>query len=137
MRLRGNQLRVLLSPAAYVLTQALQIAVAGTTLAHAQAARLHQALLTIGVQVTRSVRRLVVHLARSHPEHAAWHHVACAGELQGRAGCGPAGPPTVAFNRGAVHSRSRTAQPEPSLGKDSAPTIAPTSGDAWRDLLNV
>lgn len=78
MRFWANQVRVLLSAAAYVLTQTLQIAAAGTTLAHAQAARLRQALLTIGVQVTRSVRRLVLHLPRSHPEHAAWHHVACA-----------------------------------------------------------
>jgi hypothetical protein len=77
-RFWANQLRVLLSAAAYVLTQTLQIAAAGTSLAHAQAARLRQALLTIGVQVTRSVRRLVLHLPRSHPEHAAWHHVAYA-----------------------------------------------------------
>lgn len=75
-RFWANQLRVLLSAAAYVLTQTLQLAAAGTALAIAQATRLRQALLTIGVQVTRSVRRLVLHLPRSHPEHEAWQHVA-------------------------------------------------------------
>ena len=75
-RFWANQLRVLLSTAAYVLTQTLQLAAAGTALAVAQAPRLRQALLTIGVQVTRSVRRLVLHLPRSHPEQAAWEHVA-------------------------------------------------------------
>jgi hypothetical protein len=77
-RFWANQLRVLLSTAAYVLTQTLQIAADRTALAGAQAPRLRQALLTIGVQVTRSVRRFVLHLPRSHPEQAAWHHVACA-----------------------------------------------------------
>jgi hypothetical protein len=75
-RFWANQLRVLLSAAAYVLTQTLQLAAAGTALAIAQAPRLRQALLTIGVQVVRSVRRLVLHLPRSHPEHEAWQHVA-------------------------------------------------------------
>lgn len=75
-RFWANQLRVLLSAAAYVLTQTLQLAAAGTTLAIAQAPRLRQALLTIGVQVARSVRRFVLHLPRSHPEHEAWRHVA-------------------------------------------------------------
>jgi hypothetical protein len=75
-RFWANQLRVLLRAAAYVLTQALQIAATGAALAVAQAPRLRQTLLTIGARITRSVRRIVLHLPRSHPEHAAWHHVA-------------------------------------------------------------
>ncbi len=52
-----NQLRVILSAAAYVLLQSLQQHADHTGLAHAQVARLRQALLTIGVRVVRSVRR--------------------------------------------------------------------------------
>ena len=45
-------------------------------LARAQAPRLRQALVTIGVRVVRSVRRIVLHLPRSHPEQEAWQQVA-------------------------------------------------------------
>ncbi len=75
-RFWANQFRVLLSAAAYVLMQTLQLAADHTGLRHAQAARLRQALLTIGVHVVRSVRRVVLHLPRSHPEHSAWREVA-------------------------------------------------------------
>ena len=75
-RFWANQLRVLLSAAAYVLMQTLQLAADHTTLRHAQATRVRQALLTIGVHVVRSVRRLVLHLPRSHPEQDAWRQVA-------------------------------------------------------------
>jgi len=75
-RFWANQLRVLLSAAAYVLTQTLQQAADHTALARAQAPRLRQALLTIGVHVVRSVRRIVLHLPRSHPEQEAWRQVA-------------------------------------------------------------
>ena len=75
-RFWANQLRVLLSAAAYVLMQTLQLAADHTGLRHAQATRLRQALLTIGVHVVRSVRRLVLHLPRSHPEQDAWRQVA-------------------------------------------------------------
>jgi hypothetical protein len=71
-----NQLRVLLSAAAYVLMQTLQQAADHTALAHAQASRLRQAVLTIGVRVVRSVRRIVLHLPRSHPEVTAWRQIA-------------------------------------------------------------
>src|SRR5690606_17786717 len=71
-----NQLRVLLSAAAYVLMQTLQQAADHTALAHAQASRLRQAVLTIGVRVVRSVRRIVLHLPRSHPEITAWRQIA-------------------------------------------------------------
>jgi hypothetical protein len=33
-----------------------------------QVPRLRQALITIGVQVVRSVRRIVLHFPRSHPD---------------------------------------------------------------------
>lgn len=75
-RFWANQLRVLLSTAAYVLVQDLQRRAARTTLARAQVDRLRLGLLKIGVQVVRSVRRLVFHFPQAHPHVAAWRTVA-------------------------------------------------------------
>jgi hypothetical protein len=73
-----NQLRVLLTVAAFVLMQELQLHADRTALAGAQVARLRQSLVTLGVRVVRSVRRIVLHLPRSHPEARAWQRIAAA-----------------------------------------------------------
>lgn len=75
-RFWANQLRVTLTAAAYVLLQELQLRADRTSLARAQVARLRLVLLKIGVRVTRSVRRLVLHLPRSHPDLSAWQTIA-------------------------------------------------------------
>lgn len=75
-RFWANQLRVLLSAAAYVLLQELQRRADRTALAGAQVPHLRHALLTIGVHVVRSVRRIVLHFPRSHPEAEIWMHLA-------------------------------------------------------------
>lgn len=75
-RFWANQLRVLLTAAAYVLLQDLQRRAARTPLARAQVGRLRLALLKVGVQVVRSVRRLVFHFPRAHPHVEAWRAVA-------------------------------------------------------------
>ena len=75
-RFWANQLRVLLTAAAYVLMQELRLRAARTACARAQVPRLRQALITISVQVVRSVRRIVLHFPRSHPDAAAWMRVA-------------------------------------------------------------
>lgn len=75
-RFWANQLRVLLTAAAYVLMQELRRRAARTTCARAQVPRLRQALITIGVHVVRSVRRIVLHFPRSHPDAATWTHLA-------------------------------------------------------------
>lgn len=75
-RFWANQLRVTLTAAAYVLLQELQLRADRTALAGAQVARLRHALLTIGVHVVRSVRRIVLHFPQSHPEAALWLHLA-------------------------------------------------------------
>jgi len=63
-----NQLRVLLSAAAYVLMQHLrQEALAGTELAEAQAGTIRNKLLKIGGLVKRSARRIVLQLASGCP----------------------------------------------------------------------
>jgi len=75
-RFWANQLRVTLSAAAFVLCQELQLCADRTALRGAQVPRLRQALITIGVQVVRSVRRIVLHFPRSHPDAATWTRLA-------------------------------------------------------------
>ncbi len=75
-RFWANQLRITLTAAAYVLLQELQLHADRTALAGAQVTRLRQAVLTIGVRVVRSVRRIVLHFPQSHPEADIWMHLA-------------------------------------------------------------
>ena len=75
-RFWANQLRITLTTAAFVLWQELQLRADRTALRGAQVPRLRQALITIGVQVVRSVRRLVLHFPRSHPDTVSWARVA-------------------------------------------------------------
>lgn len=75
-RFWANQLRITLTAAAYVLYQELQLRLDRTALRGAQVPRLRQALITIGVQVVRSVRRIVLHFPRSHPDADAWTRLA-------------------------------------------------------------
>ena len=80
----ANQLRVLLTAAAYVLMQELRLRAARTSCARAQVTWLRARLLKLGVQVVRSARRLVLHLPRATPHLDAWRHIALA--LGARAG---------------------------------------------------
>ena len=75
-RFWANQLRVTLTAAAYVLLQELQLRLDRTALAGAQVPRLRLALITIGVQVVRSVRRCVLHFPHSHPDQQLWIRLA-------------------------------------------------------------
>ena len=75
-RFWANQLRVTLTAAAFVLFQELQLRADRTALCGAQVPRLRQALITIGVQVVRSVRRIVLHFPRSHPDAIPWAQLA-------------------------------------------------------------
>ena len=63
----ANQLRVLMTAAAYVLMQELRLGLAGTTSARAQVSILRERFLKIGAQVVASVRRIVLHLPQSFP----------------------------------------------------------------------
>jgi len=72
----ANQLRVTLTAAAFILFQELQLRAERTALRGAQVPRLRQALITIGVQVVRSVRRIVLHFPRSHPDALTWARLA-------------------------------------------------------------
>jgi hypothetical protein len=83
-RFWANQVRVLLTAAAHVLRQELRLRAAGTACARAQVTTMRDRLLTLGVHVVRSVRRIVLHLPMSTPDLDAWHHIALA--LGARAG---------------------------------------------------
>lgn len=72
----ANQLRVLLTAAAYVLMQELRAAAAGTDCARAQVSTLRERLLKLGAWVERSVRRIVLHLPQHAPWQSAWCRVA-------------------------------------------------------------
>src|SRR6266542_3896445 len=77
-RFWANQLRVLLTAAAYVLMQELRLRAARTACAHAQVTTLRERLLKLGVHVVASVRRIVLHLPTSTPFFDAWRHIALA-----------------------------------------------------------
>jgi hypothetical protein len=75
-RFVANQLRVLMTAAAYVLFQELRRAAKGTSLAKAQVFTLRERLLKVGARVVESVRRLVLHLPAACPWADDWLKVA-------------------------------------------------------------
>lgn len=77
-RFWANQLRVLLTAAAYVLMQELRLRAARTACARAQVTTLRERLLKLGVHVVVSVRRIVLHLPTLPPFLDAWRHIALA-----------------------------------------------------------
>jgi hypothetical protein len=72
----ANQLRVLLTLAAYILFQELQRRAAGTACAGAQVTTLRERLIKLAVWVQRSVRRIVLHLPVSYPWLRTWRQLA-------------------------------------------------------------
>jgi hypothetical protein len=83
-RFLANQLRVLLTAAAYVLLQELRLKAAHTGWARAQVSTLREQVLKLGVQVAVSVRRIVLHLPATFPFRDDWQRLALA--LGARAG---------------------------------------------------
>ncbi len=77
-RFWANQLRVLLTAAAYVLLHELRLRAARTACARTQVSGLRDRLLTLGVHVVVSVRRIVLHLPTATPDLHAWRHIALA-----------------------------------------------------------
>jgi hypothetical protein len=73
----ANQLRVLLTAAAYILLQEVRLNAARTPWARAQVATLRLRLLKLGASVVTSVRRIVLHLPSSAPDRASWIQIAC------------------------------------------------------------
>jgi len=83
-RFWANQLRVLLTAAAYVLMQELRLGAARTASARSQVSGLRERLLKLGVHVIVSVRRIVLHLPTATPDLDVWRQIAVA--LGARAG---------------------------------------------------
>jgi hypothetical protein len=75
-RFWANQLRVLLTAAAYVLLQELRRRAAHTSCGRAQVATLRERLLKLGVHVAGSVRSIVLHLPHSYPFLVPWRRIA-------------------------------------------------------------
>jgi hypothetical protein len=72
----ANQLRVLMTAAAYVLLQELRIRATGTDCSRSQVTQLRERLLKIGATVVVSVRRVVLHLPQSFPFFSSFRHIA-------------------------------------------------------------
>jgi hypothetical protein len=72
----ANQLRVLLTAAAYVLLQELRRHAARTVYARAQITTLRERLLKIGVHVVASARRFVLHFPQACADRDAWAAIA-------------------------------------------------------------
>jgi len=68
----ANQLRVLLSAAAYVLFQEIRLSARHTSLAGAQVSTLRERLFKLGAWVECSTRRIVLHLPDSAPWRQEW-----------------------------------------------------------------
>ncbi len=75
-RFWANQLRVLLTAAAYVLIQELRRRAARTAYARAQVSTLRERLFKLGARLVVSVRRVVVHLPIACPSLPAWCTIA-------------------------------------------------------------
>ena len=74
----ANQVRGLLTAAAYVLYQELRAAAKGTTLETAQVTSLRERLIKLGVRVTSSTRRIRLQLPDSAPWRSDWVRIALA-----------------------------------------------------------
>ena len=72
----ANQLRVLLTAAAYVLYQELRCEITAHDAVRPQVGTLRLMLIKIGGRIVQSVRRVVLHLAASHPWRDRWRHAA-------------------------------------------------------------
>lgn len=75
-RFMANQLRVLLTAAAYVLFQELRLHARHTRHARAQVSTLRLHLLKFGAWIESSVRRIVMHLPTSTPYADDWRRIA-------------------------------------------------------------
>ncbi len=75
-RFLANQLRVLMTAAAYVLMQELRLHLARTRARRFQVGTLREYFLKLGVRLVVSVRRVVLHLPRFYPFKNLWSRLA-------------------------------------------------------------
>jgi hypothetical protein len=72
----ANQLRVLISAAAFALFQEMRWELRGTDLARAQTSTLRMRLIKLAGQLTRSTRRILVRLPKACPDAGTWCRLA-------------------------------------------------------------
>ncbi len=72
----ANQVRVVMTAAAYLLFQELRWRLRKTKLKRAQVGRLRTTLLKVSARVTESVRRIVFHLPTSYAFEMLWRRAA-------------------------------------------------------------
>ena len=77
-RFIANQFRVLLTIAAYVVFQEIQLCAKGTDCEGAQVGTLRERLFKLGAWVEQSVRRIVLHLPKCHVWMSTWRRIALA-----------------------------------------------------------
>ena len=77
-RFLANQLRVLMTAAAYVLLQEIRTRACRTRWARAQVTTLRERLFKLGTRVVASVRRIVLHLPAAGPDLSEWRRLAVA-----------------------------------------------------------
>jgi hypothetical protein len=75
-RFLANQLRVLMTAAAYVWMQELRYRARGTRFASAQVTKLREQLIKVAVWIEVSVRRVLVHLPRAFAAKSEWLRIA-------------------------------------------------------------
>ena len=75
-RFLANQLRGLMTAAAFVLMQELRHHASGTSCARAQVSTLRERLIKLGAWVEESVRRIVLHFPASYPFAEDWRCIA-------------------------------------------------------------
>ncbi len=74
----ANQLRVIMTVAAYVLMQEIQIKARNSDCANAQVSTIRDRILKLAARVEVSARRVVIHMANQFPGMNAWQRVALA-----------------------------------------------------------
>lgn len=74
----ANQVRVVMTAAAYLLFQEVRWQLRNTRLKRAQVGRLRTALVKVSARVTESVRRIVFHLPTGYVFEKLWRRAACA-----------------------------------------------------------
>lgn len=72
----ANQLRGLITAAAYVLMQEIRLAAKGTSCERAQVSTLRDRLIKLGAWIETSVRRILVHLPTSAAHRCEWQRIA-------------------------------------------------------------
>ena len=140
-RFLANQFRVLLTATAYILFQTLQQHAQGTACAGAQVATLRERLIKLAVWITRSARRIVLHLPRACPWLGRLAPARAGGRRSGRLTAAPpprpARPTAGVVSPPSLSSNGRPARPRRVLGRAPAGFLAASTFSRSSDAIVV